>query len=232
MPNEKQEGQDVKDGTSNTPDKTEPKQETTPDTTKDTKKQEGGEQEKGNDELKALKDEAIQRRKENKALKEKLERQERALAILQGKEKPDLDPVEQAKAAQESKLRNALLRAELASVARDAHDPSVLMALDAKLFKDVTVDLDNETVDREELEASVNKLRQTRPYLFKSAELPKDKDKTAPLPKDGGQPTNGKNHMAIWKQLKDQGRTAEAAGYYQKNRAEIMAQMNQNQKTS
>ena len=176
-----------------------------------------------------LKEENIKRRQENKALKEKLERQEKALAILQGKDKPDLDPLEQAKAIADAKLRNAILKGELAVVARDAHDPSDLMQLGAKLLKDVEVDVDSESVDRDQLEAAVAKLRKQKPFLFKTAVVDTDtnseKKKGQPLPKDGGQPVNGKNHVAQWKQLKDQGRNAEAQEYYKKNRAEIMAQM-------
>lgn len=233
MPNETD--KDVKGGKPNaSEDKTKNEQQNEKvETETETDKEEEGQDEepakKSAEYLEKLKEENVKRRQENKALKEKLERQEKALAILQGKDKPDLDPLEAAKSAADAKLRNAILKGELAVVARDAHDPSDLMQLGSKLLKDVEVDVDTESVDRDQLEAAVAKLRKQKPFLFKTSVVDPDtnseKKKGAPLPKDGGQPTGGKNFLAQWKQLKEQGRTAEAQEYYKKNRAEIMAQM-------
>jgi hypothetical protein len=170
-----------------------------------------------------LKAENAERRVENKKLKQEQERIGKALAMLQGKEAPDLDPIEQAKKATDSKLRNAMMKGELANRAKDAHDAGALMKMHPEAFKDVTVDLEGETVDSDELDAAIAKVRKQSPYLFRGDG--KTTTKGAPLPKDGGQPSGGENHHAAWKQLKEQGRDAEAQEFYSKHRASIMAQM-------
>lgn len=165
-----------------------------------------------------------------KALEAEKEKQDRALAILQGKDKPDLDPIVAAKAVGDAKLRNAMLKAALAVSAKDAHDPGLLLSSFGGRFKEVTVDIDTESVDEDELSAVVTQLRKDKPFLFAA------EDKTEPnvigkesggkkMPDGKGQPTTGTNHRAAWNKMLEQGRQAEAAAYYAKYANEIRRQM-------
>lgn len=190
----------------------------------------GGQDTKSAEHIKKLKDENVQRRQENKELKEKLARMEKGLAILQGKEKPDLDPVEEAKKAADAKMRRLVLKAEVSALASDAHDPASLTTAFASAFKDVEFDADSESVDSEQVKAAVEGLRKTKPYLFRTGSNGggggKEVKLGGTLPPDvanGGQGTNNGSMVAQWNQLKAQGRHEEAQAFYAKNRPAIIA---------
>lgn len=176
--------------------------------------------------VKKLKDENAKRRVQAKELTEKQSRLEKALAVLQGKDAPELEPIERAKQQSDSRMRNAFLKAELASVARDAHDPATLFQVRGELFKSVTVDLETEQVDAEELSEAVEKLRKSKPFLFKASTTDETKPKNgSPLPKDRGTPKDGNTELVTWQTLKKAGRVKEAQEYYQKNGEIIRRQL-------
>lgn len=174
--------------------------------------------------LKKLKDENAQRRRENKELREK----------LKAKEKPEDDPNAKARAdfeAQTSaKMRNALLRSELAEAAKDVHSVSVLLRADPKLFADVDVDVDSESVDRDSLEDALKKARKLYPFMFSAKDekgaKTKTPDETKPgtKPLDTGRSSGGDNHYTKWKSLNESDKKA-ATAYYAAHKAEILAQM-------
>jgi hypothetical protein len=179
---------------------------------------------------KKARQESIERRKKNKALADENERYKKGLAIIQGKDKPDLDPLEAAKKETEGKMRRAILKGELAVVAKDAHNPTELLALAPKAFADIEVDLENEVVDADALKEVVDGIRKEKPYLFASKDDEDDgldmKDKSKPVkPPRGGPPTKGTKHVAQWKQLKAQGRQREAQEYAVKYNKEIQAEI-------
>lgn len=170
---------------------------------------------------KDLKAENTQRRLKNRELRAAVEEKK-------NKGKGEQETIESLKAAHNAKLRNTMLRAELASVASDANDHQLLFTALGKDLDDVDVDVESDDVDRPELERLVEKMREKKPFLFKAKEAAGEErsfKKGSPLPKDGnGRPKGGKNELAVWKQLKDAGRGSEAQEYYNKNRAAILAQ--------
>lgn len=171
-----------------------------------------------------LKQENKERRLENKSIKEKLDKFEKAFSVANGKDTPD--PVAEAKKQGDAKMKRALLRSELASVARDAHDPAMLFKAAPELFADIDVDLDTEMVDKDALEAAVAAAREKHPFLFAVKGETEDRThvKTGALPPDRGTPKTGKNFFGEWRGLIKQNRPQEARAYYVKHRAEILAQ--------
>lgn len=212
--------------------------------TKD-KKSEGGGTEEGDDEeseeadsddvkvLKAqnekLKKENAKRRVSERDTKAQIERQNKALAILQGKDVGTVDPIEKAQTESKLKMSRALIKAELSTVARDAHNPGKLFAAFSDKFKDIEVDLDAETVDTDALKEAVDSIREENPWMFQSKESESSKPaidpKTGKRAPDKGTPAAGKSHKAEWNRLKQAGLTAEAAKYYKENRLLILTQL-------
>lgn len=170
---------------------------------------------------KALQEENTKRRLENKKLKEG--------APKEDKKKPQEETIESVREAANKRLKSALIRSELASVASDAHDHDLLRKALGKDLDDVDVDLDDESVDRNALEELVVKIREKKPFLFKAAAKEGGEGETkkngAPLPRDNGRPVGSKTEAAHWKLLKQQGRHEEARAYYNTNRLAIMSQM-------
>lgn len=172
--------------------------------------------------IKKLKDEAAARRLENKDLKAKVEKFEKALGVITGKTEGNADPIEAQKKASDTKLRNAMLRAAVASAAKDAHDSKLVFSV-TDLSK-IDVDLENETWDDDAVIEAVSKVRKDKAFLFSTTVADPKKTKVGgkPAPDGSGQPSNGVNHREVWNQLKAQGRTAEAQEYWVKNNKEIM----------
>lgn len=199
----------------------------TPDDSKETDPEEKLDAAKLQAENKKLREENAKRRIEAKTTKETLDRQSKALAILQGKDEPDVAPLEKAKADADRKMRNALLKGELASVAKDAHDIADVFAIGSSLFKEVAVDVENETVDREALKEAVDGLRKSKPFLFESSEENPTivSPKGPPLPKDRAAPKGGTSEKAQWNALKAAGRNAEANEFYAKHKDTIRRQL-------
>ena len=184
--------------------------------------------------VKELKEEAKQRRLENKKLKAdnsktkaELERYKKGLAIIQGKEAPELDPVEETKKQGDTKLRNAMLKAELASRATDANDVALLFSGFKSRFDAVEVDVDAETVDGDAVDEILKDLRKEKPFLFRGADADEGatKKKGGSLSPDGpGRPTKAGAEYATWKQMQSQNRPlSEIQAYYNKNRVAILA---------
>lgn len=161
---------------------------------------------------------------ENAKLREDQSRKDKALEILTGKKVGEVDPLEKAKADSDLRQARLLIRADLAVVARDAHDPSMLYKAFPEKFKDVKVDLENDSVDRDSLKEAVADIRKENPFLFmKKGET---KPGTAPFENpDKGQGGGGGNHFAAWQQLKKAGDSKGAQEYYNKNKTLILAQM-------
>lgn len=160
-----------------------------------------------------------------KALTEDQAKKDKALAILQGKEVADIDPLVKAKEVSDGKMRSALIRASLASQARDAHDPAMLYQVNPKAFAEVEVDLDTESVDEEQLDAVVSKMRKAKPFLFTPPEGKEKPNGRLPPDGKGAQPVKGQNERAIWNKLNEEGKTKEATEFYAKNKTLILQQM-------
>ncbi len=180
---------------------------------------------------KALKEENIQRRLENKKLKAELD------SLKKKSGKAEAETIEGVKSASEKKIRTALIRAEVASVASDAQDHGLLLSALGSL-EDLDVDTDEGSVDRETLEEKVAALREKKPFLFKAkgksaaAEGDEAEEEVDPKsvksiklnPDKNGQPKGGKSHYAVYKTLKTQGRHKEAQEYYNKHHKLINSQ--------
>ncbi len=176
---------------------------------------------------KKLREENAKRRVATKKVEEENQRQKKALGILQGKEVGEVDPLEAAQKAADAKLRRATLKGALASVAKDAHDPLLLLSAYPSHFEGVEVDLENESVDEDALEEAVAALRKKKPFLFGAGaadetKVDDKKTKFVKLPK-GGPPKVGTDHMATWRQLKETDPRG-AQEYYKKNLEAIRAQ--------
>lgn len=185
--------------------------------------------------LKKAREDAAKHRISVRELKEKQEKTDKALAALNGKEEKT-DPLEELKRSSEAKLKRSLLKGELAVVAKDAHNPGLLMSAFSKNFEDVEVDVEGETVDTESLTEKVQELRESHPYLFKKEEVDEEveleekkdekKKKGGTLPPDrGGKPKGGTNHKDIWQNLIKQGKKPEAQAYYREHKSDILARM-------
>lgn len=183
----------------------------------------------GDEALKKLRAENAKRRVENKELKGRLERFEKAFQLITGKE-PDAaaEAAQKVKADADLKMSRSIIRSELAVVARDAHDPKALLKMHPEEFKDITVDIDEESCDRDALNEAVARVKKKSPWLFSAtpAAGQSEKDKKAKPPPDGsGAPSAGGSHRKKWKELQEQGRHHEANEYYKKNRVEILAEL-------
>lgn len=126
----------------------------------------------------------------------------------------------------EAKSKRILLKSEVTRlVAKDAHDSDdVFRVLD---LSGVTVDLDKETVDADDLKSRIDLLKKNKPHLFVSAKLD-DKGKpvvVVPAPDKGNPSGNGGSQYTIWKGLNDQGKVKEAREFYSKNQPAILATM-------
>lgn len=178
--------------------------------------------------IKKLRDENAKKRVSEKAAKEENERYKKALKALgvKGEEGGDeLSPIEKSKLESEAKVKRAMIKAELAVVARDAHNPNVLLQSFPSKFKDIEVDVDGESVDSEALKEAVESIRKDNPWMFQ----PKEGTKAAVTPgkkaPDNGRPTGGVDHKAEWQRLKQGGQNAAAAKYYAEHKAMILSQL-------
>lgn len=204
--------------------------------TEEKKDDEGGEEEddeeeQGSAEVKKLKAENAKRRIENKKASEEREalkaENARLKAALTGEKEVKVDPVEELKKETDRKLRNALLKGAVASVAKDAFDSSLLLSVAPGLFKDVEVDVENESVDEEQLSEALTTLRKSKPFLFETPESGKPTEKGKPVkrPPENGKPANGDNHLAQWRQLQSSNAKGDASDYYVKHNKEIKEQL-------
>lgn len=192
---------------------------------------------------KKVKDEAIQNRRENKDLRARLDRYEKALGLISGKE-PDKAADELAAVRQDgdNRAKKMLLIAELASAAPDAHNAKVLFNTAPDLFGAVEVDLKTDTVDEEMLAGALKAARKRYPFLFKEtptaapkapagAPAPKGPGALpsprtgAPAPDGSGSPGADGTLRQQWQALNDAGRATEAAAFYKANRAGIMGEL-------
>lgn len=166
--------------------------------------------------------------------KRRLKNKELELELAKHQKLSDQEQAVQ-KAQKEANAKNAriLLKGELASVAKDVHDPAALFRAFGDRFSDIDVDLENETVDRDALKEKLEDIRKEAPYFFKS-------DKTEPLDDDEG---DGKTKVIIkknpdkgrqggggseykeWMKLKESGAKKEAQAFYAKNRDKILMQL-------
>jgi hypothetical protein len=141
------------------------------------------------------------------------------------------DPAAAQAAAQQTKMRDVLLRAEFVAEATKAGvvDPVFTFNAVRGQLKDVTVDLDAETVDTEALQEKLAGLKTTKPFLFTpkvapvTTPKPGEKVITPPPPDGNGAPAAG-NHYATWRNLLATGRKAEANAYYAANKTLILTQ--------
>lgn len=139
-----------------------------------------------------------------------------------------------AKAKKEADAKNAriLLKGELASVAKDVHDPQALFRAFGDKFKDIDVDLDAETVDRDALKSVLDDIREEAPYFFKgSKNEPLEEegdDKTKVIIKknpDKGRQGGGGSEYKEWVKMKESGDKKGAQAFYAKNRDKILLQL-------
>lgn len=163
------------------------------------------------------------------------ERTNKALALLQGKEVGSIDPLLAVQKASDAKMRNAFLKAAVAAEAgKDAHDVGAVFELAKSKLSGVTVDLDTEEVDADELKEVLDEMRESKPFLFKKADENVLDLKNAPPkkgvknPPDSGKAVGGANFYQTYQQLLSQNRLGEAQEFYNKNRASIMVQMKSN----
>ncbi len=164
---------------------------------------------------------------ENLKLKEDQARKDKALEILTGKKVAgDIDPIEKANQENNARQKRLLIRAELGTVAKDAHDPGTLYKLFPEKFKDFDVDLETDTVNRDDLKEIVQSIRKENPYLFMAKKAAvAAKVEGGALNVDGGAASGGGNHRAQWNALKASGDKKAAQEYYNKNSKLILAQM-------
>ncbi len=173
-----------------------------------------------------LKKENAKRRVSERDTKAQIERQNQALAILQGKKVGDIDPIEKAQTESKLKTSRALIKAEIGNMARDAHNPGAIFATYGGRFKDIEVDLDEETVDTDSLKEVIDGIRKESPWMFQSTKDETKVDlKTGKRAPDKGSPVTGKNQKAEWQKLLQEGRVAEANKFYKENQALIRAQL-------
>lgn len=179
--------------------------------------------------LEAVTHESIERRQENKALKEELAQVKPFVDALKSafgtKDEGELTKkVEDVKAQGANKLKSVLLRAEVTAAAaragvRDPGDAVRLLDL-----ADVAVDVDKETVDSKALEAKLGDLKKAKPYLFSDS---KNGDGAKPIePTETPGPGRGSaggdpSHYTRWQSLLAAGATMEAAKYLDANRVAI-----------
>lgn len=137
----------------------------------------------------------------------------------------EADPVDEKlaqlkKAADEKNSRVLLKAAVMADVGKDAHDPDAVWQLMQSDLKDVKVDLDTETVDKDSLKSKIADFRKSKAFLF-NAGTGGAGSQQRQMPGGGGAP-GGSNAYATWQQMLQSGDHKGAGAYYQKNRAEII----------
>lgn len=183
--------------------------------------------------IKELNEESKKHRLENKELKEKLTKFEKALAMLSGKDGSDApDPTALEKQKADARARNLLLKAEFTSIAakEGVRDASLAFKAFASELSDVTVDLDKETVDTKALTEKVQALKKSHDFMFAGPNKGGTDGDHAPVdppPDRGGQPAPGaKQHYEQWQQMLQKAGTnpslrREAAAYYQQHQKDI-----------
>lgn len=178
--------------------------------------------------LKKANDEAKTRRLENKKLLEEKKDRDEKIEALNGAAKKEPDPVKTLQVANDLKLSRSLLRGAIAAEAKDAHDPAALLQAYPAAFKDIEVDLENESVDSDQLTEAVEKLRKNKPFLFQGAKQEEAPLRSVRLPPDGagGAPkAKPGSERATWNKLVAAGDVLGAQQFYAKNKAMILKQM-------
>lgn len=178
--------------------------------------------EAANKRISELNEESKKHRLEAKELGTKVERFDKVLKALTGKDEPP-DPVAVEKARADQRIRKAYLKAATVSaVAGEAHNPEFLFdAMESKLAE-VKVDLDTGEVDSAGIKAVAEKFKATHGFLFKPAGGgPNTTQPPKSQPDGNGQPAGG-NPYKTWRELSTKN-PAQAQEFYEKNRAAIMA---------
>ena len=147
------------------------------------------------------------------------------LGKLFGGEDKDLTPEQAQARIKEAEAKNArilLKSAFISRVAKDAVDPDAAFEIASKKLGGVKVDLANESVDGDALDAAVAEFRESHSYFFAATKGNNGSPPNKPAPDGNGQP-NTKNPYGEWQALLKTNRGKEAQEFFAKNKTAIYA---------
>lgn len=169
------------------------------------------------------------RRKNEKELKAKVDRLDKAFAILSGKDGETPDPAKLEKEQTDARIRDAYLKAAFVGQAREMHDADFAFDAVRADLSEVSVDVKTGKVDTAAIKTKLEEMKKSRPFLFVIKQQGSEGNTNEKKPDghpDGNGQAKGGNPYKTWLDMsKTPGREAEANEYYQKNRAAIYANM-------